>query len=208
MTSIVDREYVRQHPGEAIRRFGLMAFLHSLRSPRTDLLAQLADEYQKKGIAMPGPVGNSYKLSALLELRAARIYARLAERFSQNPAVKAFFEELCAEEQEHARIMLLCLYTIDSSAKVEFIPSVRDPQIHSMLRELRQIERNAWRMSFDEALETTEKLEGSEVNVIFERLVSQAQNPKNDFVVSQLTKAEGHAAAVPKRIMALREEVG
>jgi hypothetical protein len=43
--------------------------------------------------------------------------------------------------------------------------------------------------------------------VIFERLPRQACSPQSDFFVSQLAKAEGHAAAVPKRIKALREQL-
>jgi hypothetical protein len=104
--------------------------------------------------------------------------------------------------------MTLCLYTIDGKANADFVPSVRDPDNRALMQELRAVERNAWKLSLDEALDVTEKLEASEVNVIFDRLLKQAQNPKSELFVSQLAKAEGHASAVPKRIKALREKLG
>jgi hypothetical protein len=207
MHTIVDRDYVREHAREVVKSFGLMAYLRALRTPKKGLLLQMTEKYLARGLPMPGPIGNAYKLSALLELRAARIYARLAERFHQNRLVREFFEELRDEEEEHGRIMTLCLYAIDASARIDFIPSVRDVEIRALLQELRKTERNTWRLSLDEALDLTERLESSEVNVIFDRLLKQAKNPKNELFVSQLAKAEGHAAAVPKRIKALRAQL-
>jgi len=207
MHTILDRNDVREHAKEVVKTLGLMTYLRALGSPKKGLLQQLTEKYLAEGIPMPGPIGNAYKLSAILELRAARIYARLAERFHQNRWVREFFEELRDEEEEHGRIMTLCLYTIDARAAVDFVPSVRDPQIRALLHELRQSERNAWKLSLDEALNLTNKLEASEVNVIFDRLLRQARNPKSELFVSQLAKAEGHASAVPKRIDALRAQL-
>jgi hypothetical protein len=84
---------------------------------------------------------------------------------------------------------------------------VRDPEVRTLLRELRTHDRNVWRLSLDEALDLTEKLEASEINIIFDKLLKQAQNPQNRFFSSQLAKVEGHASAVPKRIKALRGEL-
>jgi rubrerythrin len=208
MHTIVDRDFVREHAKDVLKSFGLMAYLRALRTPEKGLLQQMTEKYLAEGIPMPGPIGNAYKLSAILELRAARIYARMAERFHQNQLVREFFEELRDEEEEHGRIMTLCLYTIDGKANADFVPSVRDPDNRALMQELRAVERNAWKLSLDEALDVTEKLEASEVNVIFDRLLKQAQNPKSELFVSQLAKAEGHASAVPKRIKALRERLG
>ncbi len=208
MQTIIDRDYVRQHPGEVIKSFGLMAYVHSLRVRKKGLLEQMEDKYLAEGIPMPGPVGNAYRLSALFELRAARIYGALLKRFAEAPAiVREFFEELQAEEEEHARIMTLCLYTIDSQPEITYVPSVRDPDTRALLHELRNWERSVWRLSLDEALELTDKLEAGEINNIFSKLLKQAQNPCNQFIISQLAKVEGHASAVPKRIKALRKKL-
>jgi rubrerythrin len=207
MHTIIDREYVRGHAGEVIREFGLMAYLRALRSPAKGLLEQVAAKYLESGMPMPGRIGNAYRLSAILEWRAARIYGQLARRFDTSPLVHAFFESLRDEEEEHGRIMLLCLYTIDVRTPPEYVPSVRDPEILGLLRELRGIERNCWKLSLDEALALTEQLETSEINLIFDRLLHQARSPQSDFFVAQLVKVEGHAAAVPKRIKALREKL-
>jgi rubrerythrin len=205
MHTITNQQYIRQNAGEVIKSFGIIAYLRSLRAPAKGLLQQMVDQYLGSGIPMPGPVGNAYKISAVLEWRAARIYGQLALRFSANASVRAFFEELRDEEEEHGRIMLLCLYSVDAKAPIEFIPSVRDSEIRTLSQHLRHIERNCWKVSLDEALTLTEQLETSEINVIFDRLLRQAANPQSSFFIAQLTKAEGHASAVPKRIKALRE---
>ena len=207
MRTLVDRDYVREHPSEIIKTFGLLAYVRAMARRGKGLLEQMTDQYLEGGIALPGPVGSAYKLSAILELRAARIYARLARHFQDQPSVRAFFEELQAEEEEHARVMLLCLHTAHADTKMDYIPSVRDPEMRALLGELRTQERNVSSLSLDEALDLTQKMEESEVNIIFDKLLAQTSNPQSDFFVAQLRKAEGHAAAVPNRIKALRESV-
>ena len=207
MQTIVDREYVRGHAEEVIRSFGLMAYIRSLRTKDKGLLEQLEEKYLGSGIPMPGRLGNAYRLSALIELRVARIYERMVRRFEENPLVRTFFQELQDEEQEHARVMVLCLYTVDAQTELDYVPSVRDPEMRALLGELRTKALGVWKLSLDEALDLTEKLEASEVNTIFDKLLKQTRNPKSDFFISQLAKVEGHAAAVPKRIKALREQL-
>lgn len=207
MQTIVDREYVRGHAGEVIRSFGLMAYIRSLRTKDKGLLEQLEEKYLSSGVPMPGRLGNAYRLSALIELRVARIYERMVRRFDENPLVSAFFQKLQEEEQEHARVMVLCLYTVDAQTELDYVPSVRDPEMRALLGELRAKALGVWKLSLDEALDLTEKLEASEVNTIFDKLLKQTRNPKSDFFISQLAKVEGHAAAVPKRIKALREKL-
>lgn len=207
MQTIVDREYVRQHPGEVIKTFGLMAYIRSMRTKGKGLLEQMEEKYLGSGIPMPGRLGNAYRLSALIELRVARIYERMVRRFEENPLVRTFFQELQDEEQEHARVMVLCLYTVDAQTELDYVPSVRDPEMRALLGELRTKALGVWKLSLDEALDLTEKLEASEVNTIFDKLLKQTRNPKSDFFISQLAKVEGHAAAVPKRIKALREKL-
>jgi rubrerythrin len=207
MQTIVDREYVRGHAGEVIRSFGLMAYIRSLRTKDKGLLEQLEEKYLSSGVPMPGRLGNAYRLSALIELRVARIYERMVRRFDENPLVSAFFQKLQEEEQEHARVMVLCLYTVDAQTELDYVPSVRDPEMRALLGELRAKALGVWKLSLDEALDLTEKLEASEVNTIFDKLLKQTRNPKSDFFISQLAKVEGHASAVPKRIKALREQL-
>jgi hypothetical protein len=207
MTAIVDRDYVRQHPSDVIKTFGLLAYIRAVSSRREGLLEQLEKKYMQERVPMPGALGSAYRVAALFELRAARIYARMVRRFADVEPVRRFFEHLQAEEEDHARIMILCLYTIDAGAQADYVPSVRDPEIRSLLRDLREKERNVWRLSFDEALTLTEELEASEVNVIFDRLLKQAHSPQSEFFAAQLGRAEGHATVVPKRIKALRNKL-
>jgi hypothetical protein len=156
---------------------------------------------------MPGRLGNAYRLSAVIEFRVARVYGRLADRFAHRASVHDFFRELQVEEEEHGRLMTLCLYTVKSNRECGFVPSIRDPDIRNLLGHLRDLERHAHELSLDEALDLTEQLERSEVNTIFDRLLMQASSPQSDFFVAQLKKVEGHSVAVPKRIKALREQL-
>jgi hypothetical protein len=208
MPTIIDRDYVREHSGVVIKTFGLFSYLRALATNSSGLLEQLANAYLSRGIPMPGRIGNSYRLSALIELRVARIYGRLADRFMHKPLIHDFFRELQAEEEEHGRLMILCLYTIKAGEDAAFVPTILDPKLRAVLRELRNLERRAHELGLDEALDLTEKLEKSEINTIFEKLLAQARSPQSDFFVAQLKKVEGHSSAVPKRIRALREKIG
>lgn len=208
MYSIINSHDLQGHAGEVIRTFGLMTYIRALTTKRKGLLQQITEKYQRQGIPMPGPLGQAYRISAILELRAARIYARLAQHFSHEIRVREFFEELRDEEVEHGRLMLLCLYTLNAQVKPNYIPSLRDPDIRRLLAELRGIERRVERLTLREALELTERVEASEINLIFDRLLAQTQHPQSGFFIAQLSQAGGHAATVPKRIQALREALG
>lgn len=210
MYGIVSQEDLRRQAGEVIRTFGLMTYVRVLTSHHKGkgLLQQITEKYQREGIPMPGPLGQAYRISALLEFRAARIYDRLARHFQAEPPARAFFEELRDEELEHGRLMVLCLYTLNARVRPSYVPSLRDPEVRALLRELRAQERRVEQLTLDEALDLTAKLEASEINMIFDRLLAQTQHPQSGFFIAQLGKAGGHAEAVPKRIQALREVLG
>ncbi len=205
MSTIIDRSYCLRHPGTIIRLFGLDVFLGILFKHKKSLLEYLTEHYAAHGYPMPGKVGDAYRLSSLLEYRMARIYTRLAERFSDNAEAFELFEELRQEEAEHGRLMELCRYTVKYRPTLEFVPSVRDPDIHRLLKQLRDIERRADELSLDEALELTEQLERSEINTIFDRLLKQAEQSESRLFEDQMQQLEGHSTSVPRRIRSLRQ---
>jgi hypothetical protein len=62
-------------------------------------------------------------------------------------------------------------------------------------------------MTLDEALETSEALERSEVNVIFGKLLEQVDQPEVALLREMMRSAENHQVSVPRRIADLREEL-
>jgi len=204
MPTLIDREYCLKHPQTIIKLFGTELYLKLMASKKR-LLEHLTDYYAAHGYPMLGMVGDAYRLSSILEYRMARIYKSLADKFRDNPAAHALFSELQEEEEEHGRLMEICRYTVKNHPELEFVPSVRDPEIQTMLQELKQIAKNIEHMSLEEALETTERLEQGEINTIFDRLLKQTGQSESNFFEEQMHHLEGHGASVPKRIQELRE---
>lgn len=204
MSTLINRSFCLKHPTTIIRLFGLGVFLNILFSKR-GLLEHLTEHYAAHGYPLPGKIGDAYRLSSLLEYRMSRIYAGFAEKFQAIPEAHALFDELRQEEQEHGRLMELCRYTVRTQPNLKYVPSVRDPAIHAMLQELRQIERRIPEISLSEALEITERLEQGELNTIFERLLKQADQSESRLFEDQMKQLEGHGTAVPKRIQVLRQ---
>lgn len=204
MYSIIDRDYCLKNPQAIIKLFGFSVFLGMLFSDKKSLLERLTEHYAAHGYPMPGKIGDAYRLSALLEYRMAGIYAAFAERFREDKEAWALFCELQVEEKEHGRLMELCRYTVKSSPNLKYVPSVRDPSIRAMLKELREIKRNADSYSLNEALEITERLESGEVNTIFDRLLKQADQSESHLFEDKLKNVEGHGTSVAKRIRALQ----
>ncbi len=153
---------------------------------------------------MPGPVGNAYKLSALIEFRVARVYQRMAEQFKSHAAAHALFTDLHNEEIEHGRLMLLCYYTVELTPSIKFIPNISDPEITNTLHDLKVLEKSIHGFSLEQALDTTNELELGEVNIIFGKLLGQVGQEQSTLFMEHLKKAEGHSKSVPRRIQALR----
>jgi hypothetical protein len=208
MQAVIDRDYCLKNPIRIIRLFGLDVFLGMLFSKKKTLLERIADKYRAHKVAMPGTLGDAYKLSALFEFRVAHIYGAMAERFKAQREVHGFFRDLQEEELEHGRLMLACLYQVAVRPDVDFAPSVRDPQIRESLNRLREIERQVPRMSLDEAFQTTNDLEASEVNVIFGRLLKQVGKTETELFAEQLQGAQSHPESVPRRIKVLKARLG
>ncbi len=204
MSALVGRDYCVKHPLEITRLFGVGVWISMLLNRRASLLEQVVESYSRRAFPMPGYLGRAYKIAALIELRVARIYARMAERFSDHAEAREFFEDLRYEEEEHSRLMTLCLYTVKLRPSVTFIPQISDPKVRGLLQELRGVYRGIDELDLDAALRITEKLEQGEVNVIFDRMLRQNPDTESHFFEAQMQAVEGHSESVPRRIKALR----
>ncbi len=206
MQAVIDRNYCLRNRVQIVRYFGWVIFLKMMLSNKKTLLERLTDQYLCSGIAMPGQIGDAYKLSALIEFRMAKIYESMAEQFKDNSQAHSLFLILRDEELEHGRIMLVCLFEIILHENIDFAPSILDPEIRKLLSRLRLIQRRVGEMSLEEALDTTNELEKGEINVIFGKLLKQVANPKLELFEKKLESAKNHSESVPRRINEIREK--
>lgn len=207
MNDIIGRDFCLQQPTRVIRLFGIVSFLKMFFSPGKTLLESVLELHRRRGVEVPGPLGRAYKISALIEFRVARIYGKLAEKFSANRNVKEFFLELKDEEEEHGRLMLLCLFTTNYTSGTSYIPGIRDPEIQELLKKLRHFEKNLKPLSLDEALRLTVDLEKGETNIIFDKLLKQSVQEETCIFMEEMEKAGSHITSVPRRIKELRERI-
>lgn len=205
MGDIIGRDYCLKNPGKIVKHFGLGVFLGVVFCKKKSLLQRVMETYRSRGIPMPGYVGSAYRISAMIEFRVSRLYAGMAERFRDQKPVRNFFMELHHEEIEHGRLMLLCLYTIALRPHLSFVPSIRDPEIREVTNWLRGLKRKIESLSLEEALQLTEKIEASEVNTIFEKLLKQTNESESRIFRDQMQLLEDHAKTVPLRIIQLRQ---
>jgi len=206
MSGVLSRDYCRDHPWEIGRLYGWNVLVGSLVGGRS-VLERIATHFAATRAPMPPPLGTSYRIATLLELRAAKIYGLLAKRFADVPQARALFAELEAEEQEHARLMTVCLYTVRQRPTISYAPSVMDPEIRRVMNELRAAQRRVPTMTLEEAFETSVALEQSEVNVIFGKLLDQVAEPEVALLRDMMHHAEDHAVSVPRRIGTLRAQL-
>ena len=207
MSSLVSRSYCLAHPMEISQLYGLKVLLGTVVNKKRTVFERVASSFSENRLAMPGPLGQSYRLSELCELRAARIYRAMAERFAEVAPAHQLFKELQEEEEEHGRLMRICLYSVRMSPHRQYMPSVRDPEIRAVMREMRRVERRVPFMTLDEALWASEALEAGEVNLIFGKLLDQVEEPEVGLLRQMMRHAEGHNVSVPRRIGLLRAQL-
>jgi len=207
VSDIIGRDFCLQQPSKIIRLFGLATFFKMLFSPGKTLLESVLELHARRGIQVPGPLGRAYRISALIEFRVARIYKRLAEKFNFNERARDFFLELHREEEEHGRLMLLCLFTTRYKPKASYMPGLYDTEVRTLMKKLRHFEKNITLLSLDEALRLTADLEKGEANIIFDKLLKQAEQKETFLFSEEMEKAGSHSISVPRRINELRKEV-
>ncbi|MDH3975601.1 MAG: hypothetical protein OEV42_15090 [Deltaproteobacteria bacterium] len=208
MSELVGRQYCIENPRTIIRFFGVGVFLGMLFRGNKTLLERAIASYERRGVKMPGPLGESYKLAAHIEFRMARLYKHLARHFRNNRAVSAFFDDLRKEEEEHGRLMLLCLYCVKLNPHTRFSPSARDTHIKEILKAIRDCEKRIDSLSLEDAFLITEAFERSEINNIFGKLLGQTEQKGAGLFAKELEALESHSVTVPRRIRELKKHLG
>jgi rubrerythrin len=203
---MTSREYCLAHPVEISRLYGVNVLFGALIGNRS-ALDQIAANFAGNRLAMPGPLGQSYRVATLIELRAAKIYRLLAERFVDVLPVRRLFKELEEEEMEHARVMNVCLYAVRMRPHITYVPSMLDPEVRDTMKEMRAAQRRIPTMTLDEAFKAAVALEVGEANLIFGKLLKQVAEPEVAVLREMMRNVETHQVSVPRRIDELRREL-
>lgn len=171
MVGVIRKRDVLAHPLVTIQCFGWRVFVKTMVAGGNQTFLALLMDSDFLGVKrMDGP--EIVARSIQLELRAAEIYERLAERFSGNGEARDFFAQLVEDEKEHAELLRLC----SASARMRWKSGHLQhwagtvPRLEERMREVES--------SLDEVDDLTEALrlvveiEGSEVNRVFQGIVS------------------------------------
>jgi len=115
-----------------------------------------------------------------LELRAKRIFERLARRFSERPEVEQFFQSLAIQEQEHADLLRFCRAAAGRGRWVERHLDPWQDVIPQLEERMKEAEFSSDPLtSLTDALQLVIEIESSEVNQTFRGVVEAADS---DFV--------------------------
>lgn len=208
MSSVVSREYCLAHPLEIGQLYGWSVLFGAVLDPRRSVLDRVAASFGENRLAMPGALGHSYRLSELFEHRAAQLYRLMAERFRDVVPAHQLFKELQEEEEEHARLMRVCLFSVRVTPETTYFPSIRDAEVREVMATMRAVKRRIPTMTLDEALSASVALEAGEVNMVFGRLLKQVVEPEVGLLRQVMRNAETHQHSVPRRVEALRKQLG
>ena len=107
MVGAIDKRDILTHPLVTIRCFGVRVFLRALFASRHKTFLSLLTDTEVLKPAADG-VAEFVARCVELELKASRIYAAFARRYSEQPAVHEFYASLAGQEEGHAELLELC----------------------------------------------------------------------------------------------------
>jgi rubrerythrin len=181
MVGVIRRRDITAHPVVTIRCFGWAVFLSALRAGRKRTFLSVlgeVDPLRPRTIEVPGLLSDCVEL----ELRAQRIYELLADRHRENEPVREFFATLAQQESTHAEMLQLCHAIAGREGWMDeyFAPwRAAIPRLDALMDEA---EASLEGMdSIEDALRLVIRVEGSEINQVFESVVAATDS---DFVRS------------------------
>jgi rubrerythrin len=188
------------HPFVTVDCFGPVFFIRALVAGRSKTFLSLLAEtgaLQPSMIEVPALLGRCVDL----ESRARRIYEFLAERFSAVEPARLFFKVLARQEQEHFELLELCrqLAGRDGWLEERFAPwRTVVPQLE---RQMDEVETSvSERESLTDALRLVIQIESSEINHVFEGIVSATDSEFVRTLRAFQAAEAGHIAYICDRI--------
>lgn len=179
MVGVISKRDILAHPVVTIRCFGWPVFFKALVAGRGQTFLSLlceAGALRPATVEVPELLGHCIEL----ELRAGRIYERLAQQFAGQDRVRRFFQTLAEQERSHAELLELCRQTAGRAGWLEekFAPW-RDA-VPRLEQQMGEAEAAAYGLDeLADALRLVIHIEGSEINDVFAGTVSATDS---DFV--------------------------
>jgi hypothetical protein len=200
MVGVIRKRDIIAHPVVTIRCFGWPVFLKALTAGRSRTFLSLLVEssaLRPPTVEVPELIGHC----AELELQAQRIYESLAERFADREPVRRFFETLADQEHTHFEMLELCRELAGHEGWLEehFAPW-RDavPRLEQQMdgaeASLEDLDDLA------DALRLVILIEGSEINRVFDSVVSATDSAFVRQFRAFETAGEKHISYISDRI--------
>jgi hypothetical protein len=207
MVGVICRRNILAHPIVTIRCFGWLVFFRALIAGHSQtFLSLLADSkgLQPPKVRVPELVERCVKL----ELQIQQIYIRLARQFFGPNLLSNFFTTLALQEESHAQLIDMCRVLAGLAVwKEECFAPCRETIPH-LERQMENIESSLESIDgVTDALRVVIQIEGSEINQVFESVVSATGS---DFVKKLLVfqnAAENHIAYICDEIPKLEPDL-
>ena len=179
MVGVIRKRDIIKHPIVTVRCFGWPVLLRTLMARRQRTFLSLLAEsgaLSPPAFEVPDVIADC----VALELRAQRIYERLAERFADRRPVSEFFATLAEQEGTHAELLELCRTIASREGWMEEYFAPWRAAVPRLVKQMDEAESFVdQRESLDDALRLVISVEGSEINDVFEGVVAATDS---DFV--------------------------
>jgi hypothetical protein len=214
MLGVIRKRDVVLNPVATIQSFGWRVFFRALTAgPQETFLSLVAEaEGRDQGRRAPELIDRAIAL----ELRAMRIYEALAQRHAAHPDARQLFATLALQERQHADLLRVCRLAarrapLDARALVRFAGVM--PGLEAAMDGAESSARaEGLADPLREALRTTIALESSEVNRVFDGLVSASSSDFVRTLAAFRTATRAHLRylrkAVPRLDPSLEGECG
>lgn len=211
MRGLIGKKDVLRHPVVVIRGFGWKAFFRAVAAPpgRTFL------EVISVGIPRPS-TPQEIELSAQLdkmisfELRCSHIYARMAEIFRDRWGLaRDFFRNLSEQEEGHAEILRITKVEVSRRSLWKILIPVKAEVIEKTDKLLSDVEwslREPEKLTIEQGLENVERLESSEINMVFDFLLHSVSSPFIKKIYKMVPTLADHHTYLNSLLPLLKEE--
>jgi rubrerythrin len=172
MVGAIRKRDILAHPFVTLHCFGWPVLFRALIAGRDQTFLSLLAEASLLG-APAAKVPELFSRCVELEQRAQRIYESLANRFADREPIRQFFETLALQERSHYELLALCRELAGREGWLEeHLAPWRDivPRLERKMDELEASAEDLDRL--DDALRLVIRIEGSEINPLFQGLVA------------------------------------
>jgi rubrerythrin len=199
MVGVIRKRDVLSHPMVTIRCFGWRVFVRTVLAGRDRTFLSVlteADILEAQRVLAPEVIERCVNL----ELRAMRLYGRLADRFPESPAARDFFTNLSIQEEEHAQLLQLCQEATKRGrweARAFERHAEALPRLENAMRDaVAGVDRIE---TVSAALRLAVSIESSEVNRVFDGVVAATDSEFVKAIGTFHAATQGHLGYISRR---------